>query len=108
MEDENRKARKGARREFNDNIRELASFVRKRDKRVSFFQVSAEMQDLPAQLLQPHPAPLHDHWCTIGMLFTHVHHSCSLHAVICQGHDRMQWTQARTCSGSLMAASVTY
>ena len=39
MEDENRKARKAARREYNDNVRELASFVRKRDKRVSFFQV---------------------------------------------------------------------
>ena len=39
MEEENRKARKVARREYNENVRELASFVRKRDKRVSFYQV---------------------------------------------------------------------
>lgn len=40
MEEENRRARKHARRVFNDKVRELASFVRKRDKRVSFFQAS--------------------------------------------------------------------
>lgn len=41
MEDENRKARRAARRDFHDNVRELVAFVRKRDKRVAVFQVRA-------------------------------------------------------------------
>lgn len=39
MEDENRKARRAARREYNDNVRELVAFVKKRDKRVARMQV---------------------------------------------------------------------
>ena len=39
MEEENRRAQKAARKEYMDNVRELAAFVRKRDKRVSAFQV---------------------------------------------------------------------
>ena len=35
MEDDNRKRRAKARREFNETVRELAAFVRKRDKRVA-------------------------------------------------------------------------
>ncbi len=35
MEDENQKARRTARREYNDAVRELVGFVRKRDKRVA-------------------------------------------------------------------------
>jgi hypothetical protein len=38
MEEENKKARKLARREYNDDVRELAMFVRKRDKRVAKHQ----------------------------------------------------------------------
>lgn len=40
MEDENRKARRNARREYMDNVRELVAFVKKRDKRVARAQVS--------------------------------------------------------------------
>ncbi|GAA0149501.1 chaperone [Lithospermum erythrorhizon] len=39
MEDENKKLRKKARREFNDTVRGLAEFVKKRDKRVIDMQV---------------------------------------------------------------------
>ena len=39
MEDENAKRRKAARRNYNDAVRELAAFVRKRDKRVIAQQV---------------------------------------------------------------------
>ena len=39
MEEENRKLRKAARRDYMDNVRELVAFVRKRDKRVAKFQV---------------------------------------------------------------------
>ena len=39
MEDENRRAQKAARKEYMDNVRALAAFVRKRAKRVSAFQV---------------------------------------------------------------------
>lgn len=34
IESENEKARKAARREFNEQVRELVAFVKKRDKRV--------------------------------------------------------------------------
>ena len=34
MEDENKKHRKAMRKEFNETVRELVAFVRKRDKRV--------------------------------------------------------------------------
>jgi hypothetical protein len=40
MEDENRKSRRVARREYLDNVRELVAFVKKRDKRVAKAQVS--------------------------------------------------------------------
>lgn len=39
MEADNQKARKAKRREFNELVQELASFVRKRDKRVAAYQV---------------------------------------------------------------------
>ncbi|KAL7601060.1 hypothetical protein Lser_V15G21648 [Lactuca serriola] len=39
MEEENKKTRKKARREFNDTVRGLAEFVKKRDKRVIDMQV---------------------------------------------------------------------
>lgn len=35
MEEENKKARRVARREYNDALRELTVFVKKRDKRVA-------------------------------------------------------------------------
>ncbi len=38
MEEENKKCRKAARREYNDDVRELVAFVRKRDKRVAKHQ----------------------------------------------------------------------
>ncbi|MEW5306528.1 MAG: hypothetical protein WDW36_008986 [Sanguina aurantia] len=38
MEEENMKARKSARREFNAKVRDLVAFVKKRDKRVAKFQ----------------------------------------------------------------------
>ncbi len=41
MEDENRKARRIARREYLENVRELVAFVKKRDKRVAKAQVQA-------------------------------------------------------------------
>lgn len=41
MEVENQKARKTKRREFNETVRELAAFVRKRDKRVAAYQVGS-------------------------------------------------------------------
>ena len=47
MDEENRRAQKAARKDYMDNVRELAAFVRKRDKRVSAFQVLAA--------LLPHP-----------------------------------------------------
>ena len=40
MEDENKKRRKAMRKEFNETVRELVAFVRKRDKRVIAHQVS--------------------------------------------------------------------
>lgn len=39
MEEENRKARRSARREYLENVRELVAFVKKRDKRVAKAQV---------------------------------------------------------------------
>lgn len=39
MEDENKKARKAKRRKFNETLRELVAFVKKRDKRVAAHQV---------------------------------------------------------------------
>ena len=39
MEEENRKARRAARREYNEEVQELVAFVRKRDKRVAKYQV---------------------------------------------------------------------
>ena len=39
MEAENDKARRGVRREYNEAVRELVAFLRKRDKRVIAHQV---------------------------------------------------------------------
>jgi hypothetical protein len=39
MEEENRKLRRAARRDYLDNVRELVTFVKRRDKRVAKFQV---------------------------------------------------------------------
>lgn len=39
MEEENRKTRKAKRREFNETVKELVAFVKKRDKRVAAHQV---------------------------------------------------------------------
>lgn len=39
MEEENRKTEKNKRREFNETVRELVAFVKKRDKRVAAHQV---------------------------------------------------------------------
>lgn len=39
MEEENKRARKAARKEYHDNLRELVAFVRRRDKRVAKYQV---------------------------------------------------------------------
>jgi DnaJ family protein A protein 5 len=39
MDAENEKARKAARREHNEAVRELVAFLRKRDKRVAAHQV---------------------------------------------------------------------
>ena len=47
MEDDNRKNRAQAKRTFNETVRELAAFVRKRDKRVATHQ--AEQAMLKAQ-----------------------------------------------------------
>jgi hypothetical protein len=49
MEDENRKSRRVARREYLDNVRELVGFVKKRDKRVAKAQVS--LKGLPASVV---------------------------------------------------------
>jgi DnaJ homolog subfamily A member 5 len=56
MEEDNKKARKAARREFNDTVRELVRFVRKRDKRVVAFQVPSAVKSV------------HDMWelCCLG------------------------------------------
>ena len=51
MEEENRRAQKAARKEYMDNVRELAAFVRKRDKRVSAFQVLCQLVLLPLHLV---------------------------------------------------------
>jgi DnaJ family protein A protein 5 len=39
MEEENKKTRRAAKREYVDTVRELAAFVRKRDRRLAKFQV---------------------------------------------------------------------
>ena len=64
MEDDNSKKRKAVRRHYNETVRELAAFVRKRDKRVLAHMVC----------LHPMPAPFHrsicrlDHSGTAGKL----------------------------------------
>ncbi|XP_058080564.1 DNAJ protein JJJ1 homolog [Magnolia sinica] len=45
MEDENRKARKKARKEFNEMVRSLAEFVKKRDKRVIEMQMKRNLEE---------------------------------------------------------------
>ena len=53
IEEENAKRRKALRRHYNDIVRELATFVRKRDKRVLAHNVSFLQLDpnLPLSLL---------------------------------------------------------
>ncbi|ONK60191.1 uncharacterized protein A4U43_C08F15350 [Asparagus officinalis] len=45
MEEENKKKRKKARREYNDLVRDLAAFVKKRDKRVRDMQVKRSLEE---------------------------------------------------------------
>lgn len=45
MEEENKKKRKKARREYNDLVRDLAAFVKKRDKRVRDMQVKKSLEE---------------------------------------------------------------
>ncbi|KAK8958494.1 Chaperone protein dnaJ 15 [Platanthera guangdongensis] len=45
MEEENKKARKKAKREHNDTVRGLAAFVKKRDKRVLDMQMKKKMEE---------------------------------------------------------------
>ncbi|XP_068655679.1 DNAJ protein JJJ1 homolog [Aristolochia californica] len=45
MEEENKKARKKAKREFNESIRGLAEFVKKRDKRVIDMQMKKRLEE---------------------------------------------------------------
>ncbi|XXG63442.1 hypothetical protein AAC387_Pa05g1636 [Persea americana] len=45
MEDENKKARKKARREFNETVRGLAAFAKKRDKRVIEMQMKRSIEE---------------------------------------------------------------
>lgn len=44
MEEDNKKRRRGARREFQENVRSLVAFVRKRDRRVAAWQQQEEIQ----------------------------------------------------------------
>lgn len=44
MEEENRKARRAARREWVETVRELAAFVKKRDKRLARFQADEALR----------------------------------------------------------------
>ncbi|MED6145028.1 hypothetical protein PIB30_021176 [Stylosanthes scabra] len=46
MEEENNKVRKKARREYNDTVRRLAEFVKKRDKRVIDMKMKKEKEEL--------------------------------------------------------------
>lgn len=52
MEDENAKRRKALRRHYNETVRELATFVRKRDKRVLSHMVCTPLPPPP-----PPPPP---------------------------------------------------
>ncbi|KAG0485398.1 hypothetical protein HPP92_009477 [Vanilla planifolia] len=45
MEEENKKLRKKARREYNDTVRGLAAFVKKRDKRILDMQTKKSMEE---------------------------------------------------------------
>ena len=56
MEEENQKKRKAARRAYNDTVRELVAFVRKRDKRVAAHQVCAAPAEHRADDGQPVPS----------------------------------------------------
>lgn len=44
MEEDNKKRRRAARRDFQDNVRELVAFVRKRDRRVIAWQQQQELE----------------------------------------------------------------
>ncbi len=50
MEEENKKARKVARREYIDDVRELVMFVRKRDKRVAKHQAEEAVRRAQKQV----------------------------------------------------------
>lgn len=51
MEDENRKSRRIARREYLDNVRELVAFVKKRDKRVAKAQVQSQARCIATEVV---------------------------------------------------------
>ena len=53
MEEENRKQQKAYRRQYNDRVRELVTFVRKRDKRVARYQVNYEPFSSPSGQMTP-------------------------------------------------------
>ena len=44
MDEDNRKMRRAARREFQENVRSLVAFVRKRDQRVAAWQQQEELK----------------------------------------------------------------
>ena len=66
MEEDNKKRRRGARREFQENVRSLVEFVRKRDRRVAAWQQQEEVakqQRLAAEAQRsalPVPVPSQD------------------------------------------------
>ena len=62
MEEDNKKRRRGARREFQENVRSLVEFVRKRDRRVAAWQQQEELNKeqrlaAEAQRCAPHLSP---------------------------------------------------
>lgn len=44
MDEDNKKMRRAARREFQENVRSLVAFVRKRDRRVAAWQQQEELK----------------------------------------------------------------
>lgn len=65
MEEDNNKRRKAARREFQDNVRALAAFVRKRDVRVIAWAEQEERKRLERETAKKR------RWvpgCPVGML----------------------------------------
>ena len=56
MEDDNAKRRKALRRHYNETVRELATFVRKRDKRVLLHMVCRPSPVFPSPSPPPPPS----------------------------------------------------